>query len=479
VVTLAGIPDALENAVFEGIVKASELIDLDIQRGEHPRFGATDVVPFIPIRDVTMEDCVSMARRLGRRVGETLQIPVFLYEHAATRPERQNLAKIRTNKFQYEQLKEAIATDDKYKPDFGPRAVSNAGATIIGARAPLIAFNVYLNTSNVEIAKKIAIAVRESSGGFAFVKGAGFLVEGKAQVSMNLTNYEKTPVYRVFETVKREAQRYGVMIEFSELVGLIPEAALVETAQWYLQLDRFKPDQLLETRISISEQTPPPQPTPTISAQPTEKLTVPPATFIEEVAEGKPTPGGGSVSALAGALAAALTDMVARLTVNKKAYAEVHEQMYDISNAAADLRQRLLDCVVKDGEAFDALMVAYRLPKDDSQREKVIAERTWGAADIPMRVCNMGLETLQLAQQVASLGNANAATDAAVGAWMALSAIKGAALNVQVNLVNFKEGEDAQKAKRVRKEVKQIVQQAQELCNQIVLTVEERTGISG
>jgi glutamate formiminotransferase len=249
VVTFAGEPGAMEEAAFRGIEKAAELIDMDLHQGEHPRMGAADVVPFVPIKNVTMEDCVAIAQRVGERVGRELGIPVYLYEKAATRPERENLADVRRG--EYEGLKAEIATRPEREPDFGPRRVGKAGAAIIGARPPLIAYNVYLDTDDVEIAKAIAQAVRHSSGGLRYVKALGLLVKGKAQVSMNLTDYRQTPVHRVVEMIRREAERYGVSVTESELIGLIPNEALVEAAEFYLQLGSgFSSRQVLENRLA-------------------------------------------------------------------------------------------------------------------------------------------------------------------------------------------------------------------------------------
>ncbi len=238
----------MEEAAFRAIATAARLINLDEHTGAHPRIGATDVVPFVPISGVSMQECVEIARRLGRRVGEELDIPVYLYEEAASRPERQNLETHRRG--QYEGLKAEIETRAERAPDFGPRRLGPAGATVIGARHPLIAYNIYLTTADVSIAKKIAKAVRFSSGGLRYVKALGLLVDGRAQVSMNLTNYHATPLARVVEFVRREAVRYGVEIHHSELVGLIPEDALVDAAVWYTQLDQFEPGQILERRLS-------------------------------------------------------------------------------------------------------------------------------------------------------------------------------------------------------------------------------------
>jgi glutamate formiminotransferase len=248
VVTFVGEPATVEEAAFRGIEKAAELIDMNLHRGEHPRLGATDVVPFVPIENVTMEDCVALARRLGERVGRELEIPVYLYERAATCPERQNLANVRRG--EYEGIKAEIATRPEREPDFGPRRVGKAGAIAIGARPPLIAFNVYLGTADVEVAQAIARAVRHSSGGLRYVKALGLLVKGRAQVSMSLTDYRQTPVHRVIEMIRREAERYGVSVVESELIGLTPNEALVEAAEFYLQLGSFSPDQILENRLA-------------------------------------------------------------------------------------------------------------------------------------------------------------------------------------------------------------------------------------
>ncbi len=248
VVTMVGEPEEVEEAAFRGIERAARLIDMDQHQGEHPRMGATDVVPFVPIAGVTMADCVEMACRLGERVGRELSIPVYLYEEAAARPERRNLADVRRG--EYEGLKAEIESHANRAPDFGPASVGKAGATAIGARPPLVAFNVYLNTDDVEIAKAIARAVRHSNGGLHYVKALGLLVEGRAQVSMNLTNYRQTPIHRVVEMIRREAVRYGVAIVSGEVVGLIPNEALVDAARFYLQLDGFSPDQILENRLA-------------------------------------------------------------------------------------------------------------------------------------------------------------------------------------------------------------------------------------
>lgn len=247
VLTFAGAPPAVQQAAFNAIAIAAELIDMEQHLGKHPRMGATDVVPFVALSDVKMDECVHMARSLGQRVGEQLGIPVYLYEQAATRPERENLANVRRGG--YEAIRECISIDSDRAPDYGPSEVGSAGATAIGARAPLIALNVYLTTADVNIAKRIAKSIRHSSGGMPFVKALGMLVGGRAQVSMNITDYRRTPVARVVEAVRHEAVRLGVTVHNSELVGLIPRAALLDVARSHLQLDELEEHDILESRI--------------------------------------------------------------------------------------------------------------------------------------------------------------------------------------------------------------------------------------
>jgi glutamate formiminotransferase/formiminotetrahydrofolate cyclodeaminase len=247
VVTMIGEAAAVAEAAFRGVARAAELIDMKHHRGGHPRMGATDVVPFVPVRGISMAECVELARGLGRRIGEELGIPVYLYEEAATRPERRNLADVRRG--EYEQMKDEVATSPERAPDFGPAAFGSAGATAVGARPPLVAFNVYLNTGDAAPAKAIARAVRHSNGGLRFVKALGLTVEGQAQVSMNLTDYRKTPIHRALEMIRSEAARYGLAVTHSEVVGLLPSEALLDAARFYLQLADFSPDQILENRL--------------------------------------------------------------------------------------------------------------------------------------------------------------------------------------------------------------------------------------
>lgn len=431
VVTFVGPPEAVLEAAYAGITKAAQLIDLDHHRGEHPRIGATDVVPFVPLEGVTMEECVALARQLGERVGNELGIPVYLYEAAATRPDRENLENIRRG--EYEGLKAEIATNPDRAPDFGPARLGPAGATIIGARPFLIAYNVYLTTSDVEIAKKIAKAIRFSSGGLRYVKALGLLVEGRAQVSINMTDFRKTPIYRTVELIRREAQRYGVDIAYSELVGLAPQAALIDAAQWYLQLDKFESSQILENRLA--------------AVQAAEAQAAGIADFVASVAAPTATPGGGAVAALAGALAAALTQMVAGLTVGKKKYADVEAEMQRVVAQAQSLRRELLDAVAEDSAAFEAAMATYRLPQgteeERARREEAIQRALAGAAAVPLRVARASVHVLELAQAVAEKGNTNSLTDAGSAAHMARAAVECAGLNVRINAASMTDQETA------------------------------------
>src|SRR5882724_3795340 len=295
VITLVGDRDAIAEASIRGVGKAGELIDLTKHQGAHPRMGAADVVPFIPIDGVTIEDCVAMAQHVGGEIWKRFQIPVYLYEAAAATPERQNLENIRRG--QFEGIRAEIATNAARKPDFGEaRLHPTAGACVVGARKFLIAYNIFLNTSDVEIAKKIGKAVRFSNGGFRYVKGMGVMCRGLAQVSMNLTDFEQTPIARVFEFVKREAARYGVAPLSSEIVGLIPKKALEQAAEWFLQVENFDSSMILENRLAgvMSGKT---------AVGGLRAGTEP---FIEQLAAPTATPGGGSAAAAAGAMAAAL-----------------------------------------------------------------------------------------------------------------------------------------------------------------------------
>lgn len=431
VVTFVGDAAAVAAGAFNGIAKAAQLIDLDQHTGEHPRLGATDVVPFIPIRNATMEDCVGLARALGERVGRELGIPVYLYESAATRPDRENLENIRRG--QYEGLKSEIETNPDRRPDFGPQKLPRAGATVIGARPFLIAYNIYLNTADVAVANRVARAIRNSSGGLRFIKALGLLVEGQAQVSINLTNFKKTPIPRVTELARREAARYGASIVRSELVGMIPQQALVDAAQWYLQLDGLQDDQIFENKLATVDQA-------AGTGEASDR-------FLDSIAAGTATPGGGAAGAYAGAMAAALVAMVARVTVGKKKYADVEPEMQSVISAAEKLRADLTAAVAADIAAFDDVMAAYKLPKDSEAeidaRNEAIERSMTVAAEVPLKVARDAASVLGLAAVVAEKGNANAVSDAGSAAGLALAAARAAALNVRINAPQVRDREAA------------------------------------
>lgn len=450
VVSFVGTPAAVEKAAFEAIKVAAELIDLDVQDGEHPRIGATDVCPFIPVKNVTVEECVELARRLGERVGQELGIAVYLYGAAATRPERERLAAIR--KGEYELWKLEVASNPDRQPDYGPAEAKPWGATVIGARPFLIAYNLYLNSGDAEIADQIARNVRYSSGGLRHVQAKGFLVEGQAQVSMNLTNFKKTPIFRVQEMVRREAAQYGLTISKAELIGLTPQQAIVDAARWYLQLFDMQEGQILENRLHETVQ----------------EDTAPDA-FIEATAEASPTPGGGSVAALAGALAAALTQMVAGLTIGRKKYADVSQEAQTISLRAGQLRGRLTETISEDAAAFEAVMDAYRQKNlSEDQKNTAIEKATLAAARVPLEVAELSLEAAELAAEIARIGNMNAATDAAAGALMAQAAVGTAALNVKVNAADLRDKAQAAELREqintLEERVAEVVKIAQEIA---------------
>ncbi len=466
VLTFAGSPQAVEEAAFRAIKIASELIDLDQHTGEHPRIGATDVVPFVPLSDVSMEDCIAIAKRLGERVGRELQIPVYLYEYAATRPDRANLENIRRG--QYEGLKTEIETNLERKPDYGPSHLGKAGATVIGARNPLIAFNVYLNTGEVEVAKKVAKAIRQSSGGLRYVKALGLLVEGRAQVSMNLTNFRESPVGRVVEMIRREADRYGVSVHHSELVGLVPQQALIDAAVWYTQLDQFSTSQILETRLYE-----------TGAPMPSDETGGSPASFLDEVAAATASPGGGSAAAHTAALGAALVEMVAGLTLGRKKYADVEAAMQAIRLQAGKLRQELTQAVDDDAAAFEAVLGTFKLPKDTEDQRKArhaaIQIATMNAARVPLHTVNDAVKVMDLAARCAKEGNINAISDSMSASSLAFAAVTAAGYNVRININSLDEKSGGQ---NMLDELQELEKRAEALNAEIRKTMEERAQIA-
>ncbi|PYP59504.1 MAG: glutamate formimidoyltransferase [Gemmatimonadetes bacterium] len=415
VFTFVGNPAAVVEAAFAATRVATDRIDLTKHSGEHPRMGATDVVPFVPVTGVTMPECVGLARQLGERVGKELAIPVFLYARAATRPDHERLPDIRKGEFEALRAR-ALA------PDFGPPKVHpTAGATAIGARPFLVAFNVYLDTQEIAVAKEIAKQIRTSSGGLPGVQASGFIVDGLAQVSMNLLDIDITSPAVVFNAIKARAEKQGVGVQYSEIVGLVPERALVGAAESLLRLSNAG-DHILETKIRAAM----PSATPAAAASLDG--------WIDELAGGAPTPGGGSAAALAGTLAAALVAMVARLTIGKKAYAGVDAQARDILAEAEQLRAELRRLVDEDAAAYAGVSQAYKIPKADPRRAQAIDDALLAAARPPADVVKHGRRLLALAQTIEHIGNKNAVSDARVAGMLARTAIDGATENVNANL---------------------------------------------
>jgi glutamate formiminotransferase len=431
VITLVGERDAIQEAAIRGVGKASELIDLTQHQGAHPRMGAADVIPFIPIEGVTLEDCVAMAKHVGAEIASRFGIPVYLYEAAAASPERQNLENIRRG--QFEGIREEIATNPARKPDFGePRVHPTAGATVVGARKPLIAYNVFLSTTDVDIAKKIAKSVRFSSGGLRFVKGAGFLVRGQAQVSMNLTDFEQTPIHRVFEFVKREAARYGVLPTSSEIVGLIPKLALEQAAEWFLQVENFDSSLILENRLAsvMSGKIAP--------GGASAGLAAGVAPFIEQLAAPTATPGGGSAAAAAAAMAAGLAHMVAAMSRGKKAYLQYESQLSEAIPQLAALREELKQAIDADAESYNIVMKAYKAAREASGGAQTINSALQQATTVPLGVAERAAAIAAMVQRLKPITNPNMASDLITAAALAQAAITGALANVDINLSSMK-----------------------------------------
>jgi glutamate formiminotransferase/formiminotetrahydrofolate cyclodeaminase len=442
VITIVGDREAIAEAAIRGIGKAAELIDLTKHQGAHPRIGASDVIPFIPIEGVTIEDCVAIARHVGEEVWKRFQIPVYLYESAARHPDRINLENIRRG--QFEGLKEDILVNPARKPDFGdPCCHPTAGATVVGARKALVAYNVFLNTKDVDIAKKIAKAVRASSGGLRYVKGAGFEVRGMAQVSMNLTDFEQTPIARVFEFVKREAARYGVQPVSSEIVGLIPKKALEQAAEWFLQVEGFDSSMILENRLAAV----------TSGKMAIGGLRAGVEPFIEQLAAPTATPGGGSAAAATAAMAAALGGMVAAMSRTKKAYLQYEAQLSQAVARLAQLREELKAEIDADAESYNHVMAAYKLDKASPDREPAIESAMHGATSVPMETAQKTREVADIVASLKSITSPNMASDLTVAAALASAAIVGALANVEINLASLK---DARFAEEIRSRVGQL-----------------------
>ena len=478
VVTFVGEPNNVIQAAFSGIQKALELIDMTKHKGAHPRMGATDVCPLIPIRNTTMEECVAYSRILAQKVAEELSIPIFLYENSAATESRQNLSNIRSGEF--EKMSEKINTEE-WKPDFGPNKFSNnAGVTAIGAREFLLAYNINLNTKEKKLASHIALNIREAGrakrdklgkivrdgngkmvkvpGTLKATKAVGWYLEefGLAQVSMNLTNYNETSLHDAFEEVRKEAGRIGLRVTGSEVVGLLPLEPLLEAGKYYIskqktslavpeneivdiaikslglkEISDFKPDEKIIDYILESDNK-------NLVNLSVEK-------FINEVSSSSPAPGGGSVSALSGSLGAALMSMVANLTYNKKGYEEYNQKISDIGTFAQKSKKDLLVLIDQDTDAFDGIMNAFKMSKktDEEKRERLqcIEQATKAAIETPLSIMNKCKDMFSIIEVLLKYGNKNSFSDAAVALELLNSAIRGAYYNVKINLRDIKDKE--------------------------------------
>ncbi len=507
VVTFIGSPEGVKEAAFRAIGKAAELIDMRQHKGAHSRIGATDVCPLVPVSGVTMDDCVRLARELGERVAKELGIPVFLYEEAATKPERRNLANIRAG--EYEGLAEKLK-DPEWSPDYGDPVLNpQAGATVIGAREFLIAYNINLNTRDRRMAHEIALNLRESGrakrdadgnivrdaegravsipGRFKHVKAVGWYIEdyGVAQISINFTNYRETPVHLVFDEAGREAEKLGLRVTGSELVGLIPREALLMAGRHYLEKQGKSPGQpaseLIRTAVislGLNDVSPFDADKKVIENQFKDNGHSLPGLSLREFADrvslDSPAPGGGSVAALCGSLSAALSSMVANLTVGKKGYEGVVEEMKEVALRAQELKDSLLQSVDEDTRAFNQVMEAFRLPKgsEDQAREKeaAVEKASRLATLVPLSVLEKCVPLLELALTVAQKGNKNSLSDAGVAAAAAEAAAAGAFYNVKINLPGIQEEafkrEVSEKAGELMKQVSRLGEEARTLVVQ-------------
>lgn len=513
VVTFVGTPDEVLNAAFKAVKKGKELIDMTRHSGAHPRFGATDVCPLVPVSNITMEETAEYARKLAKRIGEELQYPVYLYEKAASAPERENLANIRAG--EYEALKEKL-TKPQWKPDFGPaQFVPETGTTAVGARNFLVAYNINLNTTSVRRANSVAFDVREKGrikregdpitgkvvkdadgnpvrepGMLKKVKAIGWYIEeyGIAQISMNLTDISVTSIHEAFEAVSRSARQRGMRVTGSEIVGVVPIKAMLDAGKHFLQkqnrslgiadseiikiavkslgLDElypFEPDKKIIEYILDKGQ------------QKGKKLVdMDLKTFIHETASESPAPGGGSVSAYLGALGAALGTMVANLSSHKRGWDDRWEEFSQWAEKGKYYHDQLLEMVDRDTQAFNRIMEAFKMPKntleDKEARSNAIQEATRNAIQVPFDVMKLCYDSLEVMKGMAETGNPNSVSDTGVGALAAVAGVRGAYLNVQINVEGL---DDKQYVDKVLKEGQQMIEKALEKEKEILKTVDK------
>jgi len=514
VVTFVGTPEEVIEAALKAVKKASEVIDMQHHKGEHPRFGATDVCPFIPVSNISMEETVDCARKLAKRIGEELEIPVFCYENAAFSDVRRNLATCRSG--EYEALPERIVTEE-WKPDFGPNVfndrVAGSGVTAVGARDFLVAFNVNLNTTSTRRANAIAFDVRErgrvkregnsltgkivkdengkpvmTPGSLKAVKGIGWFIEeyGVAQISMNLTNISITPVHIAFDEVCKKANERGIRVTGSELVGLIPLEAMLEAGRYFLRKQQrsvgVDNDELIKIAIKSMglDDLKPFDPKKRIIEYLLEEgknklVSMTLTEFANETASESPAPGGGSIAAYAGVLGVSLGTMVANLSSHKRGWDDRWEEFSDWAEKGQQYKDQLLHLVDEDTNAFNKIMDAFGLPKkseeDKNIRRKAIEEASKYAMEIPFKVMQTSFESMEVMRAMAETGNPNSVSDAGVGALCALTAVEGAFLNVKINAGGI---EDKAFTGDLLKRGEEIAKKAKSERDGIIAIVEEK-----
>ncbi len=514
VVTFVGTPDEVVEAAFQAVKKAAEVIDMRHHKGEHPRFGATDVCPLVPVSNITMEETVEYARKLAKRIGEELEIPVYCYENAAFNEERKNLANCRSG--EYEGLAEKLAAPH-WKPDFGPaefnERVAGSGATAVGARDFLVAFNVNLNTTSTRRANAIAFDVRERGrvkregnpitgkivkdengkpvyipGSLKAVKAIGWYIEeyGIAQISMNLTNISITPVHVAFDEVCKKAEARGIRVTGSELVGLIPLEAMLEAGRYFLRKQKrslgVDRDELLKIAIKslglndLKPFNPKERIIEFLLEEPEKKLVDLSLTgFANETASESPAPGGGSISAYVGALGVSLGTMVANLSAHKRGWDDRWEEFSEWAEKGQQYKDELLRLVDEDTRAFNKIMDAFGLPKKTEEekkfRQQAIEKASKQAMEIPFKVMETAYNSIAVMRAMAENGNPNSVSDAGVGALCAVTAVEGAYLNVKINAMGIHDKEFTGKLLR---QAEEIAQKARNCRDLVMETVEEK-----
>jgi glutamate formiminotransferase / formiminotetrahydrofolate cyclodeaminase len=482
VITFAGAPQDVAQASIAAIKTAAQLIDMRQHQGSHPRVGANDVVPFVPLHKINLEECITLAHHVGQRVGQELGLPVYLYEAAAQHPERKNLEDVRRG--EYETLRAKIGQDPSRAPDFGPSQIGKAGAVIIGAREMLIAFNVFLTTDDLAIAKNIAKAIRYSNGGLRYVKALGMVVDGRAQVSINLTNYLKTPIHRVVEMIRREAARYGTGIAFSELIGLIPEMALVDSARWYMQLDRFSPQQTWEYRLqeafgsmiisSTEEASVKPIHVPEEANAPDEALTTRRSVGRDLAYKADDPTDVPSAVLLLNNMVIGLADKVARLSTDKQAGPIAQAAMQEANQMLSHIRATALGLPAQHYKAIARFNEALKVPSTDKKRNHALQAASEESAQIMLETMHLGGEIAHVVRNIADRGTAQGALHMGLAAHVALAAVEGGALAARSTLAAMP---DRGVAESWRRQVDLVVGQTRLLCAEALALAETRGGL--